>query len=85
MRSETQNVTQFVVLKNLQPRNPITDSLQRQERVIAFDESAFRPNDFPAFWGINRLRLLDARRWLVSKSTKYYVLYDVSQNINRQL
>lgn len=85
IRSETQNVAQFVVLKNLQPRNPFTDSLQRQERVMAFDERSFRPNDFPTFWWINRIRVFDWRRWLVSKSNKYYVLFDVSQNINRQL
>jgi hypothetical protein len=65
VRTETQNVTQFVVLKNLQPRNPYTDTLQRQERVMAFPDIAFSPEDFPSFWGIKRLRLFDGRRWIV--------------------
>lgn len=85
IRSETQNVTQYVVLKNLQPHNPFTDSFQRQERVLAFPENAFSPNDFPTFWWIKRLRFFDARWWIVWKSGKYFVLFDVSQNINRQL
>lgn len=85
IRWESQNATQFVVLKNLQPRNPYTDTLQRQERVIAFDDWSFRPHDFPTFWWLNRIRLFDGRRWLVSRSNKFVVLFDVSQNINRQL
>ncbi len=85
VRSERQNVTQFVVLKNIQPRNPYTDTLQRQERVMAFPDIAFSPHDFPSFWGIKRLRLFDWRRWIVGKSANYFVLFDVSQNINRQI
>ena len=85
IKSETQNITQYVVLKNLQPRNPYTDTLQRQERVMAFPEIAFRPEDLATFWWIKRLRLFDDRRWIVWKSSNYYVLFDVSQNINRQL
>ena len=85
IRSETQNITQYVVLKNLQPRNPYTDTLQRQERVMAFSDQTFRPEDLASFWWIKRLRLFDSRRWIVWKSTNYYVLFDVSQNINRQL
>lgn len=85
IRSETQNITQYVVLKNIQPRNPYTDTLQRQERVMAFSDKTFRPEDLASFWGIKRLRLFDSRRWIVGKSTNYYVLFDVSQNINRQL
>ena len=85
MKSETQNITQYVVLKNLQPRNPYTDTLQRQERVMAFSDIAFRPEDLATFWGIKRIRLFDGRRWIVGKSSSYYVLFDVSQNINRQL
>lgn len=85
IRSETQNLTQFVVLQNLQPRNPITDSLQRQERVIAFDENIFKPDDFPSFRWIKRFRLFDGRRWILWRSNNYHVLFDVTQNINRQL
>lgn len=85
IKSETQNITQYVVLKNIQPRNPYTDTLQRQERVMAFSDIAFRPEDLATFWGIKRLRLFDGRRWIVWKSSNYYVLFDVSQNINRQL
>lgn len=85
IKSETQNITQYVVLKNIQPRNPYTDTLQRQERVMAFSDIAFRPEDLATFWGIKRLRLFDSRRWIVWKSSNYYVLFDVSQNINRQL
>lgn len=85
IKSETQNITQYVVLKNLQPRNPYTDTLQRQERVMAFPDIAFKPEDLPTFWWIKRFRLFDDRRWIVWKSSNYYVLFDVSQNINRQL
>lgn len=83
--TESQNITQFVVLKNLQPSNPITNSLQRQERVMAFPQGVFNPNDFPTFWLIKRIRLFDNRRWIVGKNTDYYILLDVSQNINRQI
>jgi hypothetical protein len=68
LRTETQAVNQFVVLKNLQPRNPITDSLQRQERVIAFDEKNFNPNDLSRLWGMTNIRLFDGRWWVVAKS-----------------
>lgn len=84
VRNETQNLAQYMVLKDIQPRNPITSFLQYNEKIIALNPPNFNPDTYKTFLWIHSIRYIEWRRWMVGRDPRFFMVLDISQNINSQ-
>ncbi|MEI7477937.1 MAG: hypothetical protein WCJ81_05620 [bacterium] len=52
---------------------------------MAFPTASFSATGYATFWGINRVRYINNRRWIVGQNEAHFVLLDVTQVVNRQV
>ncbi len=55
-----------------------------QERFMALDPENFSPQDYPSLLWIQSIRFFEDRRWIIGRNDRFYIAFDVSQNVDRQ-
>ncbi len=58
--------------------------LPQQERFMALNPDTFSPKEYPSLLWIGNIRFFEERRWIVGRNERFYVAFDVSQNVERQ-
>ncbi len=55
-----------------------------QERFMALNPANFLPQEYPSLLWIQNIRYFEDRRWIIGRNDKFYIAFDVSQNVDRQ-
>lgn len=56
----------------------------QQERFMALNPDTFSPKEYPSLLWIGNIRFFEERRWVIGRNERFYVAFDVSQNVERQ-